>query len=219
MKFKAIKMKIILALCAVLCIYSANSQTSDEWFRQKKTKLKYIAQQIAAFEVYAAYLKKGYAIVDEGWSTVNDIKHGDFDLHNNYFNSLKHVNSSIGNYDKVGGITNLQMQILQVNETIKESVQNNNNLQADEISYINKVMTSLLSKCTDDLNELKTLTSNDSLSMKDDERLARIDNLYVDMKDKYAFVKHFQSSVQTLALLRAKGTNDINTSKLLYGIK
>ena len=27
-------------------------------FRQKKTKLKYIAQQIAAFEVYAGYLEE-----------------------------------------------------------------------------------------------------------------------------------------------------------------
>ena len=82
-------MKILLTLCAIMCMSSAKSQTWDEWFQQKKTKLKYIAQQIAAFEVYAGYLKKGYEIVDEGWNTVNDIKHGDFDLHNNYFTSLK----------------------------------------------------------------------------------------------------------------------------------
>ena len=55
--------------------------------------------------------------------------------------------------------------------------------------------------------------------MKDDERLKRIDDLYTDMQDKYSFAKYFQSSVQTLAFSRAKGINDINTSKLLYGIK
>ena len=57
-------------------------------------------------------LKKGYEIVDKGWNTVNDIKHGDFDLHNNYFTSLKQVNSSTGDYGKVewhhkSSITNL----------------------------------------------------------------------------------------------------------------
>ena len=184
-------MKIILMLCAILFASSAKSQTYDEWFRQKKTKLKYIAQQIAAFEVYAGYFKKGYKIVDEGWNAINDIKHGDFDLHNNYFTSLKQVNSSIGDYDKVHGITNLQMQILQVDDAIKKFIQDNENIQANEKEYIAKVMSNLLSKCADNLNELKTLTTNDSLAMKDDERLKRIDDLYTDMQDKYAFAKYF----------------------------
>jgi len=209
-------MMLILSLITCHCI---KAQTWDEWFRQKKTKLKYIEQQIAAFEVYAGYLKKGYEIVDEGWNAVNDIKHGDFDLHNNYFNSLKQVNSSIGDYDKIDGITNLQIQILQVDDGIKKFTQDNENILADEKDYINIVMANLLSNCADNLDELKKLTTNDSLSMRDDQRLKRIDNLYIDMEDKYAFAKYFQSSVHTLALSRAKGINDINASKLLYGIK
>lgn len=212
-------MKIILVLCAILCVSPGKSQTGDEWFAQKKTKLKYIAQQIAAFEMYAGYLKKGYEIVDKGWSAVNELKHGDFDLHHDYFNSLRQVNGSIDHYDKIDDITNLQMQILQVDEATKKFVQRSENIQAGEKKYINKVMANLLQKCADDLDELNTLTTNDSLSMKDDERLKRIDDLYIDMQDKYAFAKYFQSSVQTLALTRAKGTNDINTSKLLYEIK
>ena len=212
-------MKTVLIACAVFISSFAQSQTWDEWFKQKQTKLKYIAQQIAAFEVYAGYLKKGYEIVDEGWNTINDIKHGDFDLHNNYFTSLKQVNSSIGNYDKVQGITNLQLQILQVDEAIKKLIQDNENIQADEKKYINKVMSNLLNKCGDNIDQLKKLTTNDSLAMKDDERLKRIDDLYIDMQDKYSFARYFQSSVQTLALSRAKGSSDINTSKLLYGIK
>ena len=212
-------MKIQLMFCSILFISSVKAQTWDEWFRQKQTKLKYIAQQIAALQVYAGYLKKGYQIVDEGWNTIDDIKHGDFDLHNNYFTSLKQVNSAIGNYDKVQGITNLQLQILQVDDATKKFVQSNENIQKEEKDYINKVLSNLLNKCADDLDELKMLTSNDSLSMKDDERLARIDNLYSDMQDKYAFAKDFQSTVQTLALSRAKGTNDVKTTKLLYGIK
>lgn len=212
-------MKIILMLCAILSITPAKSQTYDEWFRQKKTKLKYIAQQIAAFQVYAGYLKKGYEIVDKGWSAINDIKHGDFDLHNNYSNSLKQVNSSIVGYDKVADLTNLQLQILQIDDATKKLIEDNDNVQTDEKEYINKVLVNLLSKCADDLDELKLLTTNNSLSMKDDERLKRIDDLYIDMQDKYSFVKYFQNAVQTLALLRAKGINDINTSKLLYEIK
>lgn len=212
-------MRTALVICTIFISSLASAQTGDEWFHQKKTKLKYIEQQIAAFEVYAGFLKKGYDVVDEGWHIVDNIKHGDFDLHNNYFTSLKQVNRAVGDYDKVEGIQNLQLQILEINEAIKKFIQTNKNLQAEEKDYINQVMSNLLNKCADNLDELKMLITSDSLSMKDDERLKRINGLYDDMQDKYDFAKYFQNSVQTLALSREKVSNDVTTSKLLYGIK
>jgi hypothetical protein len=59
---------------------------AQNFFNQKKTKLKYIAQQIALLKVYTGYLKKGYGIAQDGLKAISDIKHGDFDLHNNYLN-------------------------------------------------------------------------------------------------------------------------------------
>jgi hypothetical protein len=212
-------MKNLLMLCAILTSLSAKSQTWDEWFRQKKTKLKYIAQQIAAFQVYAGYLKQGYKIVDDGWNMVNDIKHGDFDIHNNYFNSLTEVSTSIKDYDKIENITALQHQIIETSDNIKSFINANSYIQNEEKDYINKVMSNLLSECADDLGELQMLTQSGNVSMKDDERLQRIDNLYADMQDKYSFAKNFESSVRVLALSRTKNSNDVNTSKLLYGIK
>jgi hypothetical protein len=212
-------MKMFLVLTAAFISSTANAQFLGGFFNQKKTKLEYIEQQIAAFELYAGDLKKGYAIAQKGLSTINDIKHGDFELHDNYFNSLMKVNSSITGYDKIDDITNTQQQILEVNNAIRKSVPNNEYIQADEKDYINKVMSNLLSKCADNLDQLTKITSNDSLSMKDDERLKRIDDLYIDTQDKYSFAKYFQNSIQALALSRQKETNDVNTSKLLYRIK
>ena len=212
-------MKTIIVIVMVCLSMSAEAQTWDEWVNQKKTKLKYIAQQIAAFEVYADYLKKGYDIMEEGWSAVNDIKHGDYDLHNSYFNSLMLVNNSIENYKTVDSITSIQMQILLVNDVLTKFTQTSDYLQSDEKEYTSKVMSNLLQKCSLDLEELKTFTTDSTIQMKDDERLKRIDDLYADMQDKYAFAKYFNSSVQTLALSRAKNVNDVNASKLLYGIK
>ena len=77
----------------------------------------------------------------------------------------------------------------------------------------------MLQACSFDLEELKAVTTDGTIQMKDDERLKRIDDVYADMQDKYAFAKYFNSSVQTLALSRAKNVNDVNASRLLYGIK
>ena len=212
-------MKGLIILWTIFITASAKSQTWNEWFQQKKTKLKYTAEQIAAYQVYAGYLKKGYDIVEQGWAVVNDIKHGDFNLHNNYFNSLKEVSDVIRNYGKVNDITSLQVQILQINDALIKFTRHNENLQSQEKNYINRVMANLLDKCARDLDQLTILTTNGSVEMKDDERLKRIDDLYTDMQDKYSFAKYFENSVQTLALSRAKNNNDINSSKLLYGIK
>ena len=116
-------------------------------------------------------------------------------------------------------ITTIQTEILQVNDAIKKLVGDNANIQSEEKEYINKVMSNLLNKYADDLNELTMLTTNGAAEMKDDERLKRIDNLYVDMQNKYSFAMYFKNSIQILALSRTKNGNDINTSKLLYGIK
>ena len=214
-----LKMKMVTIIFAIFFTLSGRTQTTDEWLNQKKTKLKYIEQQIAALQVYGDYLKQGYDIVQKGWSLVDDIKHGDFDLHDNYFNSLRAIKEPIEYYSKVDSIRSLQLQILQLNDAINKFTQDNENIQSQEKEYISKVMSNLLTKCAENLDQLTTLTTNGSVEMKDDERLQRLDELYADMQDKYVFSQYFENSVKTLALARVKNVNDVNTSKLLYGIK
>ncbi len=54
--------------------------------------------------------------------------------------------------------------------------------------------------------------------MKDDERLERIDAIYISIQDKYAFAKNFGEEAKVLAV-RQKEKNNIKESKTLHGIK
>lgn len=209
-------MKVMLMM--YLIIFPLLVQAQD-FFAQKKTKLKYIAQQIALFEVYTGYLKKGYVIAQDGLKAIHDIKHGDFDFHNEYFNSLKEVNVTIKNYAQADSTENIQEEILSVNDDINKFVRDNGYIQEQEKDYIKKVMSNLLYECEENLNQLLMLTSDSIATLKNDERINHIDDLNADMKDKYSFAKYFQNSIKTLALLRAKDMNDAGASKLLYGIK
>lgn len=218
-ELQGVNLRMLLLLGLVLCISAARCQTWNEWFKQKQTKLEYITEQIAAFEMYAGYLKKAYDVVDEGWNVVDDIKHGDFDLHHQYFTSLNHLSEGLKGYDKTDKIVDLQLEILKVKEATDKFINDDDNIQEKERKYITQVLSSLLSKCVENLNELRLVTATDSLAMKDDERLDRIDKIYDDMQDKFVFAKHFQSEVQTLVLSRAKETVDIEKLTLLYNIK
>jgi len=209
-------MKVMLIVYLIIFPLLVHAQN---FFAQKKTKLKYIAQQIALFEVYAGYLKKGYDITQDGLKMISDIKHGDFDLHNDYFNSLKKVSVAIKDYAQADSTVYIQEEILGVNEDINKFILDNDNIQKQEKAYIKKVMFNLLEECEENLNDLIMLTKDNAVAMKDDERLKRIDDLTADMKDKYSFAKYFDNEIKTLALSRAKDMNDANTSKLLYEIK
>ena len=189
------------------------AQTFQEWFRQKSTQRKYLIQQIAALKVYLGYLKEGYDTAKKGLNFVGDIKDRNFKDHSTYFESLKLVNTSLKNSAKVSLIVAYQNQI--VNEFRKLRQNPDNKLTLDEIKYIEDVYDNLMNECELSLAVLTQVISDRTLEMKDDERLAAIDAVYEDMKDKYAFTKSFMNSTSLLILQRAKEQFEIEASNKL----
>ncbi|MHA4811777.1 hypothetical protein ACX0G9_27015 [Flavitalea flava] len=90
------KLKIILAgLCCCALGQSLPAQTFDEWFRQGKTRKKYLIKQVAALEDLLLTTEEGWRIAEEGIHDIGAIKNGEFDMHQSYFESLKNVNPVI----------------------------------------------------------------------------------------------------------------------------
>lgn len=189
------------------------AQTFQEWFRQKSTQRKYLIQQIAALKVYLGYLKDGYDIAKKGLNIVGDIKDRNFKGHSSYFESLKLVNASVRNSAKVSLIVAYQNQI--VNEFRRLRQNSDNQLTPDEIKYIEDVYENLMMECELSLAVLTQVISDGTLEMKDDERLAAIDAVYEDMKDKYAFTKSFMNSTSMLIMQRGKEQFEIEGSSKL----
>ncbi|MET6998673.1 hypothetical protein [Chitinophaga defluvii] len=214
-------MNKILSLLLVLMAVSGSgkAQTFAEWFQQKKTQKKYLIQQIAALQVYIGYAKKGYNIAKDGLNTIGGFTRGEFDLHGDFINSLKKVNPEIKRYAKVADIIALQMKIVQQSGGAYRQLQRSDMFSAGELSYVNRVLGRLLDDCEKILDELITVTTSGKLEMKDDERMARIDRLYLDMQDSYTFSKSFTDEAQSLALSRKKDITDVSTSRALQGIK
>lgn len=212
------KRLLILMLFAIFCT-STKAQTFAEWFQQSSTQKKYLLQQIAALQVYIGYVQKGYSIAKQGLNTISDIKNGEFNLHKDYFNSLKSVNPTIKNYSKVADIIALQVNIIKVYKEAAKQVKQSRSFNAKEINYINGVFERLLDDCTKTIDALTTVTISGELEMKDDERLKRIDDLYTDMQEKYTFVKSFSNEAKMLAASRIREQIEIQTSRALNGIK
>lgn len=212
------KKLFIITLLATLSMGS-KAQTLAEWLNQGATQKKYLLQQIAALQVYIGYVQKGYSVAKQGLNTISNIKHGEFNLHTNYYNSLKTVNPSIKGYAKIAAIVALQVRIVKVYKNASEQIQKSGVFTNNEASYLNGVFDRLMADCNKTIDALIDVMTSNKLEMKDGERLKRIDNLYADMQGKYTFVQAFSNEAKMLAVSRTCEQNDIETSRAISGIK
>lgn len=219
LKSAGMKKILLFLLLLVSAAGSLQAQTFAEWFNQKQTQRKYLLQQIAALQVYIGYAKKGYNIAKEGLTTIGGFTKGELNLHTDYFNSLKSVNPEIRRYAKVADIISLQIKIVQNYNRTYRRLNSSDAFSDGELAYIRRVFRKLLDVCDKTLDELITITTDGKLEMKDDERMERIDKLYLDMQDKYTFSQSFSNDTKSLAASRLKEKTDVQTSHVLQGIK
>ena len=203
--------QIIITLIFGLSLCKGHSLGLSNFLSQSEADIKYMLQQIAALQVYIGYAEKGYSIAQKGLTAIGDFKKGEFDLHSAFFNSLAVVNPSISKYSKVADILTFQLSIV---SSFKKILQVKN-MSPSEMSYLQSVYNNMVSSCSKSLNYLIDLITDNTYQMKDNERISRIDAIYMDMKDKSAFTQSFTSSAYLLSAQRQNELNEINFLKTL----
>jgi hypothetical protein len=207
--------KIILTLLVGICFHSADAQTWNEWFRQKKTQKKYLIQQIAALQVYLKYLKEGYDIAKKGLNVIGDIKQGKFDLDNDYLGSLRTVNSSISGSAKITSIIAYHKLLIRLLQKLKGESTDSDLLTASEKSYVSTVYANMVKESETTLEDLERILTDDQLEMKDDERIKQLDKIYIDTKEMYMFSRSFCNSTRMLISQRIVDSSEIKNQEQL----
>lgn len=210
------KMFIAISILFCLSVCTAQAQTWNEWFKQKKTQKKYLIKQIALLHLYLGYVKKGYEIANKGLTTIHNIKNGDFNLHRDFFGSLKNVNPHIANSAKVADIIAFQVYIVRDIRNVNIFCKNNGHFTPEEIRYVAAVYSNMLFLTDASISELLMIIRSNETEMKDDERLKRIDLLYEDMLDKHAFVQSFDYDVRLIAKEREREQRSIEIFRKQY---
>ena len=209
-------MMLFVFLVMALTVTAQDTPNFNEWFRQKKTQIKYLVQQIAALQVYIGYLKKGYEIVDKGLTTIGNIKDGSFSQDKVYLNSLKEVNPAIKKSPQVNAVLVYQQSIVRAFQHLEDFVADNEYVSPAEKEYIRIVHENMLVECDNSMDELALILTAGRTEMKDDERLLCLDKVHEEMLDKYAFTKSFVSSAGLLAMQRAKEEQDLRSTGKLF---
>lgn len=169
---------------------------------QKKADIQYMLDQIAALKVYIGYAEKGYGIAQKGLAFIGNMKKGEFDLHDAFFSSLKFVNPAVRKYAKVADILNFQSSIINGFKQLLRL----KNMSPAELTYLTTVSNNLSAESAKSLQALIDILTDNSFEMTDDERVHRIDGIFSDIKDKYAFMQNFTSGA---VLLSAQRENEL----------
>jgi hypothetical protein len=200
----------------VLFLLFAGFLNGNIYAQAKQTEV--LLKQIAALQIYIGYAQKGYSVAKKGLNTIGDFKRGEFNLHTDYFTSLKLVNPKIKNYARVAEIITLQAQIMENYSRALGQIQQGDLFYGDEIAYIKRVFDRLIENCNDNLDELITIVTDGQLEMKDDERMNRIDVLYQNMLENHTFGERFSNQTRLMSLARVKDTKDVKTSRAIHGL-
>lgn len=207
-----------LIIVAALLVYSvlANAQTFDEWFKQKETQIKYLVEQIGALKAYGEIINKGYDIAHNGLTNVFGSKERDYQQHSNYFLSLLKVKADIRNYSKIADIFKMESDVERQFHMMGFST---DYLSSREKNYINAVFTNLIQECIDLSDQLNMILNDGQLQLKDDERIQRIDKIYLEMQDRYEFSQLFSNEIKFLVIHRVKEERELNRLSWLHGLK
>ncbi len=184
-------------------------------FARAQSDIQAMLKQIAKLEIYIIDLEKGYKIAQEGLTTISEIKKGEFNLHSIFFSSLESVNPSVAKYSKIAIIISDQLSIISAFKSLIQKLDNSGRITNAELQYIQVIYSNISDESMKTLNSLLAVLTDGTFEMTDDERIKRIDRIYEDMEDKYAFSQSFVSKASLLADDRSDEANEYGLLKSL----
>ncbi|WP_298708838.1 hypothetical protein [uncultured Chitinophaga sp.] len=212
-------MKVCVLVLALLCAVTAShGQGVNEWLRQNATQRKYLIQQIVALQAQIAQIKKGYEIAKSGYNTIHAIKNGEFSLHTVFFTGLKTVNPKVKKYARVADIIANQVTIIQVaNQSIRQA-RSSPRFAAGELAAASEISTALLTEVAKTIDQLSAVILNGKYEMTDDERLRRIDQLYLTSNQQAKTAFTLSQHVGFIDRSRLQELSEIGAMRELYNL-
>jgi hypothetical protein len=193
---------------------SCQAQTFAEWFEQGKTQIKYLGLQIAALSSAEQALKQGYAICKSGLTSITSFTGTEYGLHQDYYASLKAVSPAVKSDPDIAAIGVYQQEILAAFQAFPALTL----LTAGEAANVASVRQALMTNCDRDLSELALVVTPGQLSLTDDERIKKLHQICLSMRDKDVFARDFCAKIALLLAQRQLDNEGLETLNRLYGM-
>lgn len=203
----------------MLCCSCGPAVFAQGFFNQKGAMIKKGIEQIALLQTYAAFVKKGYHIVENGVGTIHDLKNGELGLHTLFYTGLDQVNPQIKKYPLAKDCQTLYNKMLkEYQKTWQDAIQGGQ-LSSKETEYLQGVYDNLFKAAKADMEDLDNTITDGKYKMKDDERIRRLDDIHKRLLKKYKVLHSLNLHVSAVVKGRAQQQDQAEGLKKLYGQK
>ena len=207
-------MKKIAFLCAATLLIgfcTARAQ-SDEL-----VQLGLNIEKLNQFRQILTDMRRGYAIVSHGYSTVRNLTQGNFRLHEVFLDGLVAVSPAVARYRRIADIIRMQQDIIEEYRSALRRFRRRGIFSAREIGAIERVYSGLFDRSVKNLEELLLVVTANKLRMSDAERLDAIDRIFSSMKEKQVFLRQYNTTTGSLARQRELQLEEIQRMTGLMG--
>ncbi len=139
-------------------------------------------------------------------------------LYKDYFDELWKVKNIISYYHRIREIIEKQVRLVEEYKRVWALIKQDKHFTGDELLYMGQVYNGILDESVKNLDQLFLVINSFSTQMGDAKRLEIINSAADQIEVNYNDLKAFNQQSILLSLQRAKGKNDVDVVKQLYGL-
>lgn len=208
---------VLIALWLAMLSGYCHAQNFKEWFRQNKTQKEYLIEQIAQLKIYLEFTKEGYKIAKEGLEIIHQIKNGEFALHKNRFDSLRIVKTGIIKLARIQYIQDLDAGIAELCAKLPAEISQCASLDARLKKQLQGALASLDDDCQILAAGLTMVLKDGQVSMTDDQRVKRIEDIGAEFEENYVFAQNLRRDFTALCQSATNELIDIEHRRAIHG--
>lgn len=139
-------------------------------------------------------------------------------LYKDYFDELWKVKNVISYYHRIKEIIEKQVRLVEEYKRVWALFKQDKHFTVNELVYMGQVYRGIMDESVKNLDQLFLVINSFSTQMNDAKRLEIINSAADQVEVNYNDLKAFNQQNILLSLQRAKGKNDADVVKQLYGL-
>ena len=174
------------------------------------------ARKLAELKTILQDMKKGYEILDKGYTEIRDLAQGRFSLHKAFLDALLAVSPSVRNYHRVGAILDNEYALVGEYRQAWQEARTAGVFTMQELGYFDGMYSTLYKRSLQSLDELTMVITDGELRMSDAQRLRSIDKVYADISGQLRAVRRLRWEASLQMAQRQHEKYELNLLRTMY---
>ncbi len=176
-------------------------------------------EKLAQMKSMLSSMYKGYTTLTNGYNQITSLAKGNFDLHKNYLDGLLAISPTVRKYKKIESIISTQLLLVKESKAFYSKIRTNGLFNSNELIQVNEQYNQIINSSLRNLDELSVVLTPGALRMQDDERIAAIDRMDLEMQAALKELRSFNETKNAVLIARQRIQRDVNISRQIIGIK